>query len=105
MKCFLAAALALVMIIALVAKVSFANCGTCGKTSGTVKAVDVEGKKITCTKECGAEVVVTVADDAKITVNDKEAKLGDVKPGDKIACEGEDKGDQHIAKTISIKRE
>ena len=104
-KWVVAASLAVVLVFALAAKASFANCGTCGKTAGTVKAVDVEGKKITCAKEGGAEVVCTVADDAKIMINDKEAKLADIKAGDKITCEGEDKDDKHIAKTISVKRD
>ena len=104
-KWAVAASLAVVLVFALAAKASFANCGTCGKSAGAVKAVDADGKKITVTKEGDKDVVVTVADDAKITINDKEAKLADIKAGDKISCEGEDKGDQHTAKTISVKRD
>jgi Cu/Ag efflux protein CusF len=107
MKWFVAAALAITMLIALGAK-SFANCGTCGKCCGTVKAVDVDGKKITCTVKAGdteKEIVCTVPDDAKITLDGKEAKLADLKAGDKVDCDCEKKDDAQVIKTITATRE
>jgi Cu/Ag efflux protein CusF len=95
----------MVMILALGAK-SYAQ--DVEKCSGTVKAVDCDGKKITCAvKEGDAEKEMTcaVADDAKITLNGNEAKLADLKAGDKVECECTADGDKHTAKTIAAKRE
>ena len=101
-----AAALAVTMVIAVGAK-SFAQEG-CMKCAGTIKAVDCDGKKITCTVKEGdaeKEMVCSVADDAKITLNGNEAKLADLKAGDKVDCEYMKKDDAMVAKTIAAKRE
>ena len=97
-------AMALVMFV--VAKASYAQ-ETC-KVAGTIKAVDCDGKKLTCTvKEGDAEKEKTcaVADDAKITLNGNEAKLADLKAGDKVECDCTMAGETMTAKTIAAKRE
>lgn len=102
-----ACALALAMIVGVTAR-SFANCGSCAKATGTIKAVDCEGKTITCTTKDGEsqkESTVVVADDAKITINGNESKLSDLKAGDKVECEVEQKDGKTIAKVIAAKRE
>lgn len=76
----------------------------CGKCEGTVKAVDIDAKKITCTKSCGEEMTCAVADDAKITINGEPAKLGDLKAGDKVECMVVKKGDAQIIQRIAAKR-
>lgn len=101
------AAMSCVMFLALVSKASFAAEGST-KCVGVIKAVDCEGKKITCTVKEGEtekEMTCTVADDAKITLNGNEAKLADLKAGDKVECECTKKDDQMVATVIAAKRE
>ena len=103
-KWMLAAALAVTMVIAIGAKASYAQ----DKCAGTIKAVDCDGKKITCTVKEGdaeKEMTLAVADDAKITLNGNEAKLADLKAGDKVECETAKKDDATVAKSIAAKRE
>jgi Cu/Ag efflux protein CusF len=50
-------------------------------------------------------MTLAVADDAKITLNGNEAKLADLKAGDKVECETAKKDDATVAKTIAAKRE
>ena len=101
MKWFVAAALAVTMIIALGAKVSLAQ----EKCEGKIKAVDVDAKKVVCVKSCGMEVTCAIADDAKITLNGKEAKLADLKAGDKVSCECTKSGEAMTVKTLTATRE
>jgi Cu/Ag efflux protein CusF len=99
-------AAAVVMVIALGVKASFAQ-EECKKCEGTIKKVDCEAKTITCTVKEGdaeKEMACSVAEDAKITLNGNEAKLGDLKEGDKVSCEYVMKDDKMVAKTIAATR-
>ena len=104
LKWVVAAAVAVALLVVLGAKVTLADEGGT-KCEGTVKAVDAAAKKLTCTKSCGMEVECTVVDDAKVTINGKEAKLDEVKAGDKVECMTEKKGDATVAKSIAVKRD
>ena len=104
LKWIVAAALAVTLVIALGAKASYAQ----EKCSGTICKVDCDAKKITCkVKEGDAEKEMTlaVADDAKITINGNEAKLADLKEGDKAECATTKKDDATVATSIAVKRE
>ena len=106
LKWMLAAALAVTMVIAIGAKASYAQ--DAAKCAGVIKAVDCDGKKITCTVKEGEaekEMTLTIADDTKITLNGNEAKLADLKAGDKVECEAAKKDDAMVAKTVAAKRE
>lgn len=64
------------------------------------KVVKVEANKLTMSDKDNKAHVHTVPADAKITVNGKEAKLTDLKAGDKIKVTIEKKADQFVVTKI-----
>jgi hypothetical protein len=78
-----------------------------GKFSGSIKAVDVDGKKISCLVKEGnqeKELTMAVADDSKITLNGNGVKLADLKAGDEVECEWAKKDDAMITNAIAAMR-
>lgn len=63
---------------------------------GKITQVDATAKTLTLQQKKGADVSMTVADDAKITVDDKVATLADVKVG-MFANAHRKKGDATVA--------
>jgi len=78
--------LMLAVVLALGLMATGATAQESEKCTGAVKAVDCTAKKITVTA-AGKDMTCTVADDAKITLNGKPAKLADLKAGDSVECE------------------
>lgn len=74
---------------------------------GAVKSVDAEGKKLVVTagtKKASSEVEYAVADDVKITLNKKEAKLEELEEGDKVTVTFEDKeGVKTVSKIVALR--
>lgn len=74
---------------------------------GTVKSVDAEAKKVVLTagtKKAPTDVEYVLADDAKITVNKKEAKLDELEEGDSVAITFEEKDGVKTASKLVVTR-
>jgi Cu/Ag efflux protein CusF len=76
----------LVLSAAFLAVFAFACTVFAEKCSGTIKRVDIGTKRIVVNVSSGKDMNLTVAADAKITLNGKRAKLEDLQAGDKVEC-------------------
>ena len=67
------------------------------------KIVSAFGQRLTMTDDAGAQHVLTISDDAKITLDGKEAKLADLKAGFNVKAEVEKDGTALKATKIEAK--
>jgi hypothetical protein len=72
-----------------------------GTHEGTV--VKVDGEKLTMSDKDKKEHSHTVPKDAKVTRDGKEAKIGDLKKGDKVTVTVEKKGDKNVITKVEAK--
>jgi hypothetical protein len=70
--------------------------------TGEVASIDTAKNEIVIKDEAGAEVHLLIATSTKITRAGKAITLGDVKVGDKVACECEESPDGCKAKSVSV---
>jgi Cu/Ag efflux protein CusF len=71
---------------------------------GKVKSVEADKKQFVLTDTNGKDWPMTLAKDAKVLINDKEAKLADLKNGEEIEVTYEKKGDDLMASAIKLTR-
>jgi hypothetical protein len=97
----IAAAITLLMAMAFQSQAQAAT----GK--GTFKSYDAEMKKLVVsegTKKKSTDVEYIVADDAKITVNKKDAKADELEDGDKLTITFEEKDSVKTVSKIVVTR-
>jgi uncharacterized surface anchored protein len=73
-------------------------------TKGKLKSVEAAKNQFVLTDANGKEWTITLAKDAKIIINDKEAKLADLKNGEEIDVTYEKQGDGFMASAVRATR-
>jgi Cu/Ag efflux protein CusF len=90
--------LALVFVLGLTATALAADA------KGKIKSVEPDKHQFVFTDSAGKNLTMTTAKDAKVLINDKEAKLGDLKSGDEAEVTYEKVGDDLMASAIKVTR-
>jgi hypothetical protein len=70
------------------------------ETKGKIKSVTADKNEFVFTDNNGKDWSFQMDDNAKIRLNDKDSKLGDLKAGDEVTVTYEKKGDRLIAKEV-----
>jgi Cu/Ag efflux protein CusF len=71
---------------------------------GSVKTFDADKKQLVLTDPNGKDWTFTIANDAKVRVNDKDSKVSDLKLGDKVTVVFDKKGDEMTARDLCADR-
>jgi hypothetical protein len=90
--------LALVFLLALTVNAFAADA------KGKIKSVEADKHTFVLTDTNGKDWTLTLAKDAKVFINDKEAKLADLKGGEEADVTYEKKGDDLMASAIKATR-
>ncbi len=91
-------------LLALVFLLGLSVTAFAAEAKGKVKTVDPDKHQFVLTDSDGKVWTMTAAKDAKILINDKEAKLGDLKNGDEVDVTYEKKGEDFMASAIKVTR-
>jgi hypothetical protein len=66
--------------------------------------VEAAKNQFVLTDSNGKDWTITVAKDAKIVINDKEAKLADLKNGEEVDVTYDKKGEDFMASAVRVTR-
>jgi Cu/Ag efflux protein CusF len=91
----------LVVVFALALLAAFAAPSFADVTLGKIKNVSADKKEFVFTDKDGKDWTMTVADDARIRLTDKDLKLNDLKAGDEVAIIYAKEGTKFVAHAIS----
>ena len=91
-------------LLALVFVLGLSVTAFAADAKGTIKSVDATKNQFVLTDSNGKDWTILVAKDAKVVINDKEAKLADLKGGEEAAVTYEKKGDDLMASAIKVTR-
>jgi Cu/Ag efflux protein CusF len=75
------------------------------EAKGKIKKISADQKELTVTDQNGKDLEFIMDDDAKIQLNDKDAKLKELKKGDEVTVTYEKKGRKLLANKIECKRD
>jgi hypothetical protein len=87
-------------LLALVFVLGLSMTAFAADAKGTIKSVDATKNQFVLTDSNGKDWTILVAKDAKVVINDKEAKLADLKGGEEANVTYEKKGDDLMASAI-----
>ena len=91
-------------VFALVAVFALAGSAWAIDAKGKVKTVSSDKNEFVMTDADGKSWTITVAKDAKIQVNAKDAKLADLQADDEIQISYEKDGDKLVASSVKATR-
>jgi uncharacterized surface anchored protein len=91
-------------LLALVFVLCLSVSAYAGDAKGKLKSVEAAKNQFVLTDANGKDWTITVAKDAKIVINDKEAKLADLKNGEELDVTYEKKGDELMASAVRATR-
>jgi hypothetical protein len=70
--------------------------------TGTIKAVRAEDKAVVLSLPGGYQTIVWLSDETKLILDGKQAKLADLKPGNKARVDLKAESDRYVAVTIDV---
>jgi hypothetical protein len=91
-------------LLALVFVLSLTVAAYAGDAKGKIKSVEADKKQFVLTDGNGKDWTLTLAKDAKVIINDKEATLADIKKGEEAEVTYDKKGDDLMASAIRVTR-
>jgi hypothetical protein len=91
-------------LLAVVFLLSLSVTAFAAEAKGKIKSVDPDKHQFVLTDSNGKDWTMTAAKDAKVVINDKEGKLGDLKNGDEADVTYEKKGDDLLVSAIKVTR-
>jgi hypothetical protein len=91
-------------LLAVVFLLSLSVTAFAADAKGKIKSVDPDKHQFVLTDSNGKDWTLTATKDAKVFINDKEGKLGDLKSGDEADVTYEKKGDDLMASAIKVTR-
>lgn len=93
----------LVVALALVCLVAFSAPALAAESTGKIKSVNADKNEFVFTDKDGKDWNLTMDTAAKVSIANKDAKLGDLKAGDEVTVTYDKQGDKLIAKEIRKK--
>jgi uncharacterized surface anchored protein len=91
-------------LLALVFVLCLTLTAQAGDAKGKIKSVEAAKNQFVLTDGNGKDWTLTLAKDAKVVINDKEAKLADIKNGEEAEVTFDKKGDDLMASAIRVTR-
>jgi hypothetical protein len=91
-------------LLALVIVLSLTLTAYAADAKGKIKTVEADKNQFVLTDANGKDWTLTLAKDAKVIINDKEAKLADIKKGEEADVTYDKKGDDLMASAIRVTR-
>jgi uncharacterized surface anchored protein len=91
-------------LLALVFVLSLTLTAYAADAKGKIKTVEADKNQFVLTDANGKDWTLTLAKDAKVIINDKEAKLADIKKGEEADVTYDKKGDDLMASAIRVTR-
>lgn len=94
----------LAVMFVLVFVFTYVAAAAAADAKGKIKNVTADRGEIAMVDDAGKSWTITAAKDCKVRVNEKDAKLEDLKAGDEITITYQKDGDKLVAQTILATR-
>jgi ABC-type Fe3+-hydroxamate transport system substrate-binding protein len=93
-----------VIVLALAFLVALAAPALAADAKGKIKTITADKNEFVITDADGKDLTFTLDPTAKVTLADKDVKLGDLKVGAEVDVKYDKKGDAMIAKEVKCKK-
>jgi hypothetical protein len=93
-----------VIVLALAFLVALASPAFAADAKGKIKTITADKNEFVITDADGKDLTFMLAKDGKVTLADKDVKLGDLKVGSEVEVKYDKKGDTLIATDVKCKK-
>jgi hypothetical protein len=71
---------------------------------GTIRSVDVPGRLISLTTSADKDLTVQATSETKISIEGREGRLEDLRPGQRVTCVDSTKDNKHVCQSLTVER-